>query len=514
MTDLVIINPTAHAQIYQGLSNGYAAFEPPIWAGMLSLAMKHQGFDVELVDCEGLSIGYEDAARLVKDCRPKLVCIPVYGQQPSASTQNMYGASLTCSAIKDLCPDIPVLLIGGHISALPEQTLLEERADFVCQGEGVHTLNGLLQSDMTRTDHLKKVPGLWFKDEFGLVQHTAQAPMIPMKEMELVLPGVDYDALPMDKYRAHNWHCYDGMTDRSGYASIYTSLGCPFSCSFCCINAPFGANKFRYWSPEFIVNKIDKLVEKHGIRNLKIADEMFVLRDDHFLEICKLLAQRDYKLNIWAYSRIDTIKDRHLEALKAAGVNWLGLGIESISKKVRDDVIKGRFSDDKITQVVKKIQGAGINVAGNFIFGLPEDDFDSMKLNLDYCMSLELDMANLYSAMAYPGSQLHRSALQDGIELPDSWLGYSQHSFECKPLSTNYIDSSQVLAFRDKAWQAFHTDPAYLARMEAKFGAEVGQHLREMTQYVLPRKNAAPTLQQEFSYPHFNSADYLIPNTK
>ena len=57
MTDLVIINPTAHAQIYQGLSNGYAAFEPPIWAGMLSLAMKHQGFDVELVDCEGLSIG-------------------------------------------------------------------------------------------------------------------------------------------------------------------------------------------------------------------------------------------------------------------------------------------------------------------------------------------------------------------------------------------------------------------------------------------------------------------------
>ncbi|MEC8484967.1 MAG: hypothetical protein VXY99_14215, partial [Pseudomonadota bacterium] len=117
-------------------------------------------------------------------------------------------------------------------------------------------------------------------------------------------------------------------------------------------------------------------------------------------------------------------------------------------------------------------------------------------------------------AMAYPGSQLHRSALQDGIELPDSWLGYSQHSFECKPLSTNYIDSSQVLAFRDKAWQAFHTDPAYLGRMEAKFGAEVGQHLREMTQYVLPRKNAAPTLQQEFSYPHFNSADYLIPNTK
>jgi len=42
----------------------------------------------------------------------------------------------------------------------------------------------------------------------------------------------------MCKYRAHNWHCLDG-SPRQPYASVYTTLGCPYHCSFCCIQAPF-----------------------------------------------------------------------------------------------------------------------------------------------------------------------------------------------------------------------------------------------------------------------------------
>jgi len=512
--DLVIINPTAHAEIYQGLSGEYAAIEPPVWAGLLSSGIKAQGFSVEIIDCEGEMIGYEKVAQLTQYLKPKLICVVVYGQQPSASTQNMYGASLTCNAIKNINPDVPLLLVGGHVSALPEQTLRSENVDYVCQGEGIHTLSGLLRINLQRSDHLKQVPGLWYFDEFKQVVHNERAAMVPMGELSQVLPGVDYDALPMKNYRAHNWHCYDGMTDRSGYASIYTSLGCPFTCSFCCINASFGAHRFRYWQPDFIMKQIDDLVQNHGVKNLKIADEMFVLKEPHFMEICRLIEQRGYDLNIWAYSRIDTIKERHLEQLKNAGINWLGLGIESVSLRVRDDVVKGKFNEDKIASVVSEVQSAGIHVAGNFIFGLPEDNLTSMKENLDYAMSLELDMANFYAAMAYPGSQLHLDAVSNNLKLPDTWLGYSQHSFETLPLSTNYVDAAQVIAFRDKAWQAFHTDPAYIKRMDQKFGAKVAKHLQEMTTYKIPRKYAAKKLDVELNYPHFDSGSYIIPDKK
>src|SRR3546814_6515991 len=89
------------------------------------------------------------------------------------------------------------------------------------------------------------------------------------------------------------------------------------------------------WSPETVVREIDLLVEKYGVRHIKFVDEMFVLNKSHVLGICDLLAQRDYSVNIWAYARVDTVKDQFLDRLKAAGVNWLCLGIESASEQDR-----------------------------------------------------------------------------------------------------------------------------------------------------------------------------------
>ena len=74
-------------------------------------------------------------------------------------------------------------------------------------------------------------------------------------------------------------------------------------------------------------------------------------------------------------ARYNTVKDNYLATLKKAGVNWLALGIESGNTRVRKDVTKGRFEDVDIRKVVNKIREHGIHVIGNYIFGLPEDDF-------------------------------------------------------------------------------------------------------------------------------------------
>src|SRR5207249_1869902 len=100
--------------------------------------------------------------------------------------------------------------------------------------------------------------------------------------------------------------------------------------------------------------------------------------------------------------------------LRAAGFRWLALGIESASKFVRDGVDKGRFQDDDIIKVVRKIQAAGINVIGNYIFGLPDDTRESMQATLDMAIEANCEFANFYSAMAYPGSKLYTLALEKG----------------------------------------------------------------------------------------------------
>jgi radical SAM superfamily enzyme YgiQ (UPF0313 family) len=242
------------------------------------------------------------------------------------------------------------------------------------------------------------------------------------------------------------------------------------------------------WSPESVIREIDLLVDKHGIKNIKFVDEMFVLNRNHVLGICDRIIEHGHDLNIWAYARVDTVKDEFLDKLARAGFRWLALGIESGSKHVRDGVEKGRFGSTDILKVVKKIQDAGINVIGNYIFGLPDDTHESMQETLDLALEANCEFANFYCAMAYPGSKLYTMAVEKKWQLPDSWIGYSQHSYETFPLRTDTLTSAEVLRFRDEAFHRYFTDERYLALVRRKFGEDVLSHIRDMTQIRLKRK--------------------------
>ena len=73
---------------------------------------------------------------------------------------------------------------------------------------------------------------------------------------------------------------------------------------------------------------------------------------------------------------------------------------------------------------MEKIQGHGIIVIANYIFGLPEDNFETMQDTLDLANDLNCEFANFYSAMAYPGSKLYLDALKENWELPNTYVGF------------------------------------------------------------------------------------------
>ena len=177
-----------------------------------------------------------------------------------------------------------------------------------------------------------------------------------------------------------------------------------------------------------------------------------------------------------------------MEKLKRAGFNWLCFGIESASERVLNDVQKGIDQAD-VYKTVEKVRQAGIYVIANYIFGLPEDDPETMQATLDQAMELNCEFANFYCGMAYPGSQLYNVAVEQGWPLPKSWSGYSQHSADSLPLPTKYLSGADVLRFRDKAFQAYFANPRFLDMIGRKFGPETVQHIREMASHQLVRIN-------------------------
>lgn len=498
--DVVVVNPGGRARIYQSLGPKLTAIESPIWTGMLATFLRRRGFRVAVLDANAEDLAPEEAACRLRDMRALLVAVVAYGHNPSASTQVMPWSGAICRAVKELDPQQRVLLVGGHVAALPEQTLREEAADFVCGGEGPYTMSDLLEALRAGDADLSKVRGLWYRDG-GQARSTPPAPLVT--DLDGEMPGLAWDLLPMATYRAHNWHCFGHLERRQPYASIYTTLGCPYHCSYCCIQAPFKSgeqalgykervNTYRFWSPDSVIAQIGVLVEKYGVYNLKIADEMFVLNAKHVGRICDLILERGYELNIWAYARVDTIRKPELvEKMKRAGINWLCFGIESASERVRDDVEKG-YQQDDIARALEQVRAGGISVIANYMFGLPEDDVASMQATLDMAMALNCEFANFYCAMAYPGSRLYRLAVEEGWPLPSSWAGYSQHASDTLPLPTRHIPGAEVLRFRDEAFQRYFHNPDYLSMIQAKFGPATAEHVRQMASHSLDREHVRP----------------------
>lgn len=491
--DLVLINPASRMQVYQALGQKLAAVENPLWASLMAGFCRGRGLSVAILDAEAEQLSPEEVAQRVNEMDALLAVVVVYGHQPSASTQIMTAAGQVCTAIKQHTEEQKVLLVGGHVAALPRRTLQDESADFVAGGEGLYTMAALVEALKSTAPDLSKVPGLWYRKD-GQSQATADRPLVA--DLDRKIPGPAWDLLPMHHYKAHNWHCLNGR-HRQPYSAIYTTLGCPYHCSFCCIQAPFRSgerasgirettNSYRYWKPETVLGQIDVLFHEYGVTNIKIADEMFVLNRKHVLAICEGLIERNYDLNLWAYARVDTIKDGMLETMRAAGFTWLALGIEAGAEHVRADVDK-RFSQQEVFEVVSRIRAAGINVIGNYIFGLPHDNHLTMQATLDLATELNCEFANFYSTMAYPGSPLYAQAVKQGVPLPRSWTGYSQHSRDCLPLPTRYLTSRDVLQFRDEAFLSYYTNPSYLEMIGQRFGETVADDIRAMTATRLQR---------------------------
>jgi len=175
--------------------------------------------------------------------------------------------------------------------------------------------------------------------------------------------------------------------------------------------------------------------------------------------------------------------------LKKAGFHWLKLGIETGNTQIRANVGKDAYDIDTVRSAVTRAHDIGIDFCANFMFGLPGDNYDTMQDTLNLAIELMPAFPSFFCAMAIPGSELYENALQkNGLDLPDTWLGYASQGYEFKPLPTEHLSAAQVLEFRDYAFDTYFKNPKYLNMIETKFGVEAKNHIKEMTAIRLKRK--------------------------
>ena len=504
--DCCFLIPNNAKKSYQKLSETYSAIEPPTWALLLSESIRSVGFNPSIIDANAENLDESEILNKIKKTSPRLICLVVYGQNVNAGTTNMSGAVNISNFLKQNDINISISFIGSHVQALPIETLKKEKSiDFVFSNEGVYALRNILKLKSFDSVSLSKIKGIAYRNMQKIILNPPEK-VVPTDKMDLDLPGYAWDLLPFKKqpfdlYRAPMWHAEYDFNKRTPYASLQTSLGCMFKCNFCMINlinrndsdeigVAANYSNMRFWSPDFMIKEFDKLISM-GVKTIRIVDEMFLLNPKYYVPLCERLAERnkDDSLRIWSYSRIDTVKRPEiLKLVRKAGIKWLALGIESGDKSIRLEVSKGKFEDVDVKKVISKVHEADINVMANYIYGLPGDTKETVEKTFQLSLDLCTTGWNTYAAMALPGSQLYKDALDNDYKLPDTYEGYSFHSYETLPLPTKTLTAAEVMRLRDDNFIKYHTHKPFLDKIGKKFGKEAAENIVEMAKIKLKRK--------------------------
>lgn len=484
--DLLLVNPGNAEEQYGKEIKKHIAIAQPLGPAMVAAYVRQYGFKVAMIDAQAENLGPEEVLKMIEDFYDPMVV------GLSAFTTKMTAAGKIMRLIKKEMPHIKTLAGGHHPSCLPEKTLMEEGADFVLKGEGYEAVAALLRALKDNKDYFF-VGGIWRMHD-GKVLDGGQA--MGMDSLDS-LPFAAWDLMPMGKYRAHHWQGWDYGFDTSGFAVIYTSLGCPFTCDYCSVNAVYGKEQgkspVRYRSAESVVEEIKLLVNRYGVRHLEIIDDTFTIHRKHVLRLCDEIVKNNLgdKVNVWCFSRTDRTDPELLKAMKAAGINWVFIGFESGSDTVLQGVHK-KQTVDGIMKSVERVNSAGIYLGGNYVFGLPDDTMESMQETLALAKEINTPYANFFMMMPYPGTKFYDLALTKGYPLPKRWSQYGFFAPDALPLRNDVLSSEDILSFRDRAFIEYYENKRYVSGLRERFGEEVVSFLlKEILSKKLTRISSA-----------------------
>jgi anaerobic magnesium-protoporphyrin IX monomethyl ester cyclase len=420
--------------------------------GLLSIAayLKKEGHQVFVYDCLGpgaLNDPIADTTKIL-DFKPDLVGF-------STTTSGFLDGYRMAEIIKRVNNRIFVVFGGVHISALGG-VLLEgfKDIDFLCKGEGEITLAQLASGQDVST-----IDGLIWREGDKVRTNSIRNQI------------VDLDTLPFPAYEQlegfpRGYHLPLFSYIRSPGATMVTSRGCPYQCSYC-DRSVFGRG-YRYHSAQYIYEHMRYLSNRFGIRHINIYDDLFTTHRKRIENLCKLLILKPLGIQFNCAVRVGHADDQLLEMLKDAGALQISVGIESGDQELLKVHKPGVYLEE-VRDTIGRIQKKGLRAKGLFMMGLPGETVESIKKTSDFLISLGLDDMNMSKFTPFPGAPVWKTICEHGT-LDNDWRKMNCLNFVFVPKG---IDSSETLdQLYNQHVKRFYTD----CQWRKKFRGRLWEH--------------------------------------
>ncbi|MFH0861947.1 MAG: radical SAM protein [Candidatus Altiarchaeota archaeon] len=404
---------------------------PPITLAYIASLLDGKA-DVSVIDCIAESMNLEGLKNEILNLKPDYLIANV-------TTPTIEFDLDSLSEIKGVFPRVKTAVMGIHATYFAEELAAHPAIDYVIRGEPDLTAYELPLKDP------HEVKGLVFK-EGGRIIETEKRPYLDVGE----LPHPAWDKLKLSAYRL--------PIKNKKYVIVMPGRGCPYNCSFCVAPYYYG-QKMRTRSADSVIGEVEHVREKYGIDEFFFFVETFTLNKGFIIELCDKLVERKIKISWMCNSRVDKLDQEMLQKMKASGCWLMSFGIESANQGILDRAGKG-ITPEKSRQTIRLANRLGIATLGHFVLGLPGETEETIKKTIEFSKTLELDFAEYYIAVPYPGSRLY-----------EEYKGAINASWAQFDYTKNILPSNLDLeCYKKKAYKNFYLRPVHMLKVIKKLG--------------------------------------------
>jgi len=418
----------------------------PFWLSYAAGVLLESNHQVSLMDAIAKGWNFSETIREVKKFNPQLLVM-------ETTTATIYNDVKFLEKLKKRLQKIKAVLVGTHVSALPEETLrLSDSINFIARREYDYTILDLADT-LEKNKDIKNVDGISYRKGRKIIHN---------KDREFIQ---DLDELPFVS------KIYKKFLDVRDYRyslaqhpmiQVWSSRGCPNRCTFCQIPQVFMNRTFRSRSPENFVDELEWIKNNlPEIKEIFIEDDTFTIDKKRVKKICDLIKKRNLEITWSANVRADLTYDL-MKKMKDAGCRMLIVGYESGNQKILNNIKKGITLEmgKKFTKDAKKI---GLKIFGCFMIGLPGDTKKTVEETFKFAKKLNPDMAFFQQAVPFPGTEMYKWVKENGyltVEDWDKWLD-ENGQLDCI-ISYPWLTNKEIREMRDKFSVKFYLSPRHL----------------------------------------------------
>ncbi|MCL4383959.1 B12-binding domain-containing radical SAM protein [Patescibacteria group bacterium] len=421
----------------------------PVIPAYGATALKKAGFEVFWDDAIAEKISYTQWFQRLVETQPDIIFLET--KTPAIKQHWQIISQIKKAKTKQWHPI--TVLMGDHVTALPEESLQHSPVDFVITGGDYDFMMLNLANHFSSKTPLE--PGIYFRFKRKILNTGKFA----LKHHQL-------DSLPIIDRQLTKWQLYAYDNTNFKYkpgAYLMSGRDCWWGqCTFCSWTTTHPQGTFRNFSVAHTLKEIENLINL-GVK--EIFDDSGTLPIGPWLnDLCHEIISRGYnhKVTFGCNMRFGCLNQAQYNLLKQANFRFILYGLESSNQKTLNLINKKTKVDDakKTLTIAKK---AGLEPHLTIMIGYPwESKSDALETLNQAKQLFKEGLADSMQAtivIPYPGTPLFKQCQDNHWLLTTNWDDFDMR----QPVMKSPIPAAEQLRLVQELFHGILT-PKFLTR--------------------------------------------------